>query len=98
MSDTINLVGTINISGNLNGSMNQSGELMGSIASVHSLQGSYSNIIPESEYTGAYEVTPTSSDQYLLTKNKTMTKKVTVYATPYTEVSNLYGGKTVTIL
>ncbi len=50
------------------------------------------------DYDGPYEVTPTASEQTLPTENKTMERNVTVHATPYSEVSNIYGGNTVTIL
>ena len=49
-------------------------------------------------YHGAYEVTPTSSEQYLYTANSILTQNVTVHATPYAEVSNEEGGYTATIL
>ncbi|MBR2681461.1 MAG: hypothetical protein IKE23_12070 [Exiguobacterium sp.] len=54
--------------------------------------------ISSGDYKGAYEVTPTASEQTLPTENKTMERNVTVHATPYSEVSNIYGGTTVTIL
>lgn len=50
------------------------------------------------DYSGPYEITPTSSEQYLPTANKTLAQMVTVHRTPYAEVSNLFGGYTVTIL
>lgn len=55
------------------------------------------DIAPD-EYQGSYEVTPTASEQYLQTMNKTLTKNVTVHSTPYYEASNEQGGYTVTIL
>ena len=42
-------------------------------------------------YTGAYEVTPNTSEQVLDTKDKVMVKDVTVHEIPYAETSNLYG-------
>lgn len=49
-------------------------------------------------YTGDYSVTPsTRSDIVLDTAGKTMTEDLTVTKVPYLEVSNLYGGKTITI-
>ena len=50
------------------------------------------------EYHGSYEVTPSNSEQTLQTKDKILLNNVTVHKTPYYEVSNIYGGKTVTIL
>ena len=49
-------------------------------------------------YDGDYEVTPTNYEQVLYTHQKTMREDVTVHKTPYAEVSNPYGGETVTIL
>lgn len=48
-------------------------------------------------YEGRYEVTPRKIQQKLNTKDKSMSKDVTIFAIPYNEVSNPYGGKTVTI-
>lgn len=55
------------------------------------------DIAPD-EYQGVYEVTPTASEQYLQTANKTLKQNVTVHSTPYYEASNEQGGYTVTIL
>lgn len=54
--------------------------------------------VTSGDYTGRYEVTPTAREQVLPTENKMMERNVTVHATPYSEVSNIYGGNTVTIL
>lgn len=48
-------------------------------------------------YEGEYDVTPKIGEQTLPTKNKTMKEDVTVYAIPYSEVSNPEGGETVNI-
>ncbi|MBR0127422.1 MAG: hypothetical protein IJL99_04090 [Firmicutes bacterium] len=58
----------------------------------------FSTGVSSGDYEGPYEVTPTASEQTLATENKTMEANVTVHATPYSEVSNIYGGETVTIL
>lgn len=49
------------------------------------------------DYTGAYTVTPTSSDQTLATANKHMTNDVTVFKIPKNVETNTAGGQTVTI-
>ena len=48
-------------------------------------------------YTGDYEVTPKTTAQELLTRQKFMADDVTVYAIPYYEVGNNSGGSTVYI-
>ena len=53
--------------------------------------------IDRDEYPGPYTVTPTREDQTLNTRNKLMADNVTVFEIPYSEVSNLVGGKTAII-
>lgn len=53
--------------------------------------------VDRAEYPGPYTVTPTREDQTLHTRNKTMAADVTVFEIPYSEVSNLVGGKTAII-
>lgn len=48
-------------------------------------------IISGEKYIGEYEVTPKVIAQYLYTKDKTMSKDVTVYEIPYAETPNDYG-------
>ena len=48
-------------------------------------------------YVGNYEVTPKATEQRLDTKNKRMTKNLTIHKIPYIEVSNPTGGSTVYI-
>lgn len=48
-------------------------------------------------YSGDYKVTPTIENQILKTKDKLMVNDFTVNAIPYSEVSNLAGGKTAAI-
>ena len=48
-------------------------------------------VIKAERYIGNYEVTPTSSEQSLLTKNKHMEDDVTIHKIPYYETSNLTG-------
>lgn len=52
----------------------------------------------QGDYPGPYTVTPTLSTQVLQTVGKTLSKNITVNATPYSRVSNEAGGYTVTIL
>lgn len=49
------------------------------------------------EYKGDYTVTPRVSEQKLATAEKLLKNDVVVKEIPYAEVSNLTGGKTVTI-
>ena len=49
-------------------------------------------------YTGEYLVIPTTEDQILATNRKRMTDNVTVKQVPYAQVTNPYGGDTITIL
>lgn len=48
-------------------------------------------------YEGSYKVTPSVSSQKLDTSNKLMQSDVLVEEIPYAEVTNNFGGKTVTI-
>lgn len=48
-------------------------------------------------YEGEYDVTPKVREQVLPTKNKSMREDLTIYAIPYSEVSNPEGGETVNI-
>lgn len=48
-------------------------------------------IITGEKYIGEYEVIPKTIIQYLYTKDKTMSKDVTVYEIPYQETANEYG-------
>lgn len=49
------------------------------------------------QYTGNYQVTPTSSGQTLGTSQKILTDDITVQAIPFSSVDNSAGGTTVTI-
>lgn len=73
------LTGVVSDNGNLNG--------------VISIGGSDANVAYPF-YKGEYEVTPTRYNQTLDTSNKILTKDITVIEIPYSEVSNLGGGKT----
>lgn len=46
------------------------------------------------DYVGEYTITPSRETKILETANKILTENVTVVAIPYSEVSNLSGGKT----
>lgn len=48
-------------------------------------------------YEESYEVTPTTGEQVLPTRSKTMRDDVTVHAIPYHEATNDSGGYTVSI-
>lgn len=48
-------------------------------------------IIDGPAYNGPYEVTPTTNEQTLATRQKLMTNDVTVHQVPMYEVSNQYG-------
>jgi len=49
------------------------------------------------EYTGVYEITPSTSEQVLPTAQKVLTADVTVQEIPYYETTNESGGYTVII-
>lgn len=57
----------------------------------------HSAVIPQPEYEGPYEVTPTIEGFTLETKDKTMADDLSVLSIPYQEVSNPQGGETVII-
>lgn len=57
----------------------------------------HSAVIPQPEYEGPYEVTPTIDGFTLETKDKTMADDLSVLSIPYQEVSNPQGGETVII-
>ena len=48
-------------------------------------------------YEESYEVTPTTGEQVLPTRQKTMADDLTVHAIPYVETTNESGGWTVSI-
>ena len=48
-------------------------------------------------YIGSYEVTPSTSEQVLATRRKTMGNDVTVHSIPYVETTNEQGGYTISI-
>ena len=48
-------------------------------------------------YQESYEVTPTTGEQVLPTRQKTMRDDLTVHAIPYVETTNESGGYTVSI-
>lgn len=49
------------------------------------------------DYTGAYEITPTTEEQTLETRRRVMADNVTVHEIPYYETTNESGGYTVII-
>ena len=85
----------------MNGLLRNPLKLKGTMQATTNLRGFASASMAYSElevYDGDYEVTPTNNEQILHTKHKKMEDDVTVHKTPYSEVSNEYGGYTVTIL
>lgn len=92
--------GTIASVGNLVGSMAGVQNLDGSLQGTGNLVGEYdkASVAPVPTYTGAYEATPTASQQVFATQNKKMADDFTVNATPFSSVINESGGNTVTIL
>lgn len=95
------LIGMMNPSTHVDGHRNNKLKLQGLMSAPHYLQGyvaasmAYSDL---EEYDGAYDITPLAIMQRLSTKHKKMKDDMTIHATPYSEVSNDYGGYTVTIL
>ena len=48
-------------------------------------------------YLESYEITPTTSEQIMPTRSKTMADDVTIHKIPYAETSNDSGGITISI-
>lgn len=75
--------------------------LTGNVAGKHELQGGVNvgGVIKEEPdyYEGEYEVTPSTEQKVLETKQKFMEDDVTVRKIPFYEVTNETGGTTVTI-
>ena len=71
--------------------------LIGVVSKQPCLSGVISKPLGYVDYTGDYEVTPSTNKQSLYTRDKHMVDDVTVKAIPYFEVSNNSGGKTITI-
>lgn len=92
--------GKINGIGNLTGRISSAQSMDGRIVGKQSMSGTahIPSAIPMPEYDGSYEATPTAEIQIFATANKKMNDNFTVNATPYSEVSNLSGGYTATIL
>lgn len=83
------LIGVISAKNDLRGSISNEQEVCGAVATVYTTGAA--------AYEGDYEITPTTETQKLKTKQRYMTKDVTVYAVPYFETSNHAGGETVYI-
>lgn len=101
MSTHGNMVGMMFSELYMNGLLNNPLKLKGSMRATQQLKGFAAASMAYSDlevYDGVYEVTPTAREQILHTINKKMEDNVTVHKTPYSEVSNEYGGYTVTIL
>lgn len=85
----------------IEGTIAKKHELVGSISGASKLSGdiSISNtvIVDYDEFEGPYEVKPIIESQTLETKDKLMKKNLVVLAIPYSEVTNLSNGITVTI-
>ena len=89
---------TVEAVSQLGGTLTATQSLGGSLSSSGSLSARIGNVNFITTYDGIYEITPTADEQTLDTMDKMLTDNVTVHATPYSEVSNIYGGTTVTIL
>lgn len=101
MSTHGNMVGMMFSELYMNGLLNNPLKLKGFMRATQHLKGFAAASMAYSDlevYDGVYEVTPTAREQILHTINKKMEDNVTVHKTPYSEVSNEYGGYTVTIL
>lgn len=72
-------------------------KLIGTVVTKQTISGVIGFPTGYATYTGEYEVTPTIDGETLETANKMMVDDLTVLSIPYTEVSNLGGGITVTI-
>lgn len=85
----------------LTGNIVEKQKLIGSISGASKLSGdiSISNtvIVDYDEFEGPYEVKPIIESQTLETKDKLMKEDLVVLAIPYSEVTNLSNGITVTI-
>ena len=90
INGAVSLVGTLSATSQLDGMIAPKGVLIG--------KASLPEYIDLPSYEGEYVAIPTSSEQTFETANKKMDSDFTVTATPYSEVSNIYGGYTVTIL
>ena len=83
--------------GTLVGKIKSTGTLGGSIKSNGVLVASLSMPVGYDDYVGSYDIIPKIESQVMPTADKRLTKDITVQAIPYFEVSNIEGGKTVTI-
>lgn len=82
------LVGVIHTDGNLVGSLYKThGTLIGSLSEPHGYK----------DYTGPYEVTPSTAEQIMNTEDKHLTNNIVIHEIPYYNVSNPAGGSTVYI-
>lgn len=91
----------INAKGSLKGVVTAKQRLEGTIAGASKLTGKV-NVggtikIEPVHYEGEYEVTPSTEQKVLETKQKFMDDDVTVRKIPFYEVSNATGGTTITI-
>ena len=88
------------MSSKLSGKLSVPGELVSEYDDTKPLELIGHLSIPEyvgKEYTGSYEVIPTGEFQLLPTSECYLVDDVIVHPIPYSEVSNEYGGVTVTI-
>lgn len=82
------LIGVLSGNSKLNGTLSSDCVLTGKLS------------IPENygtPYTGSYEVTPSDAFQLMPTAECYLTDDMLIHPIPYMEVSNIYGGLTVTI-
>lgn len=98
LSETSELEGELSGSSELTGELAGISELTGELSGISELSGDLS--IPNSSgkpYRGSYEVFPTDGFQILDTEDRLLEEDILVHPVRYQEVSNIYGGLTVTI-
>lgn len=83
----------------LSGSISGTGKLSGTLISERPIISGEvsSDILAAKKYPGPYEAIPRKVEQTLNTADKLLTDDITIDAINYSEVDNLYGGKTVNI-
>lgn len=98
MKQDVKLIGKIFIQhGNLEGFIRSAGSLFGLIKSAGTLSGFLTRPVGYDDYRGKYEIIPKIDPQNIQTADKHLSKDITILAIPYYEVSNPYGGNTVSI-
>lgn len=84
--------------GTINGALSPIGKVVGNVSGGGKVSGEVQSAgTPMHYYDGPYDVIPRAEMQILETATKLMRDNVTVEEIPYTEVTNLSGGLTVSI-